>query len=62
MSTTKYIGINHKENLPTQSQTENNFSLEIILAFFLHLILKCCKRINFGIDFSFRISDKNKKS
>lgn len=73
MSTIKFIETNHKENLPSQSQSteinyektnepsENNFSLEIILAFFFHLILKRYKRINFGIDFSFRISDKNKK-
>lgn len=73
MNTITSIGTNHKENLPTQSQSteinyekikepsENNLCLEIILAFCFHLILKRCKRIKFGIDFSFRISDKNKK-
>ena len=62
MSTTKFIGTNYKEDLPTQSQSENNFSVEIILAFCFHLIWKRCKRLKVGMDFSFRISDKNKKS
>ena len=61
MNTTKFIGTKHEENLPTQSQTENNFSLEIILAICFHLIWKYFKRLRFRMDFSFRISDKNKK-